>query len=157
MLFPYTYVPHQMEKMQTFIDFIFHEVWCEAPTSGPFGLNLFDANGIVHVSAKDKATGKEQKIKIEAGTGSLAKVPMSQAGRVQDLMRVIGEKADVASPVKQLLGKLDDIGEIPSVPKPRSLKANLRPYQKEGFHWLAFIHELAHARAWRGLEAGPCR
>jgi molecular chaperone DnaK len=28
-----------------------------------------DANGIVHVSAKDKATGKEQKIKIEAGTG----------------------------------------------------------------------------------------
>jgi molecular chaperone DnaK len=28
-----------------------------------------DANGIVHVSAKDKASGKEQKIKIEAGTG----------------------------------------------------------------------------------------
>lgn len=44
MLFPYTYVPHQMEKMQTFVDFIFHEVWCKAPTSGPFGLNLFDAN-----------------------------------------------------------------------------------------------------------------
>lgn len=44
MLFPYTYVPHQMERMQTFIDFIFHEVWCKAPTSGPFGLNLFDAN-----------------------------------------------------------------------------------------------------------------
>lgn len=44
MLFPYTYVPHQMEKMQTFIDFIFHEVWCKATTSGPFGLNLFDAN-----------------------------------------------------------------------------------------------------------------
>lgn len=44
MLFPYTYVPHQMEKMQTFIDFIFDEVWCKAPTSGPFDLNLFDAN-----------------------------------------------------------------------------------------------------------------
>lgn len=44
MLFSYTYVTHQMEKMQTFIDFIFHEVWCKAPTSGPFGLNLFDAN-----------------------------------------------------------------------------------------------------------------
>lgn len=29
--------------MQAFIDFIFHEVWCKAPTSGPFGLNLFDA------------------------------------------------------------------------------------------------------------------
>lgn len=44
MLFPYTYVPHQMEKMQDFIDFIFHEVWCKAPASGPFCLNLFDAN-----------------------------------------------------------------------------------------------------------------
>ena len=28
-----------------------------------------DANGIVHVSAKDKATGKEQKIRIEASSG----------------------------------------------------------------------------------------
>ncbi len=28
-----------------------------------------DANGILHVSAKDKATGKEQKIKIEASSG----------------------------------------------------------------------------------------
>lgn len=44
MLFPYTYVPHQMEKMQVFIDFIFHEVWCKAPASGPFGLSLFVAN-----------------------------------------------------------------------------------------------------------------
>lgn len=43
MLFAYTYVPHQMEKMQEFIDFIFDHVWCQAPTSGPFGLNLFDA------------------------------------------------------------------------------------------------------------------
>ena len=28
-----------------------------------------DANGMLHVSAKDKGTGKEQKIKIEAGSG----------------------------------------------------------------------------------------
>lgn len=44
MLFPYTYVPHQMEKMQEFIDFIFYEVWCKASANGPFSLNLFDAN-----------------------------------------------------------------------------------------------------------------
>lgn len=48
MLFPYRYVPHQMETMQTFIDFIFHEVWCKAPTNGPFSLNLFVANPILH-------------------------------------------------------------------------------------------------------------
>lgn len=44
MLFSYTYVPHKMEKMQEFIDFIFHEVWCRAPASGLFDLHLFDAN-----------------------------------------------------------------------------------------------------------------
>lgn len=44
MLFPYTYVPHQMEKMQDFIDFIFFAVWCKAPKLGPFGLHLFAAN-----------------------------------------------------------------------------------------------------------------
>ena len=44
MLFPYTYVPHQMERMQEFIDFIFIEVWCKAPTLGNFDLSLFDAN-----------------------------------------------------------------------------------------------------------------
>jgi 5-methylcytosine-specific restriction endonuclease McrA len=42
MLFPYTYVPHRMETMNAFIDFIFVEVWCKAPTLGEFELSLFD-------------------------------------------------------------------------------------------------------------------
>lgn len=44
MLFPYTYVPHQMEKMQTFIDFIFYVVWCQAPLKRPYSLELFALN-----------------------------------------------------------------------------------------------------------------
>jgi len=44
MLFPYIYVPHEMDKMQEFIDFIFIEVWCKAPTLGGFDLSLFDAS-----------------------------------------------------------------------------------------------------------------
>jgi hypothetical protein len=44
MLFPYTYVPHQMEKMQDFIDFIFHEVWCKAPIGLVFHPDLFIGN-----------------------------------------------------------------------------------------------------------------
>lgn len=44
MLFPYTYVPHQMEKMQTFIDFIFYVVWCQAPLKRPYSLELFAPN-----------------------------------------------------------------------------------------------------------------
>ena len=44
MLFSYTYVPHQMEKMQRFVNFIFYQVWCRAPKAGSFDLSLFDAN-----------------------------------------------------------------------------------------------------------------
>lgn len=44
MLFPYTYVPHRMERMHRFINFIFYQVWCRAPKTGAFSLNLFDAN-----------------------------------------------------------------------------------------------------------------
>ena len=44
MLFPYQYVPHQMEKMQEFIDFIFFDVWCKAPEGESFSLDLFNDN-----------------------------------------------------------------------------------------------------------------
>jgi hypothetical protein len=44
MLFPYIYVPHQMEKMHKFINFIFYQVWCRAAKTGGFDLSLFDAN-----------------------------------------------------------------------------------------------------------------
>lgn len=42
MLFAYTYVPHAMEKMQAFIDFMFFEVWCKAPIGLAFDLDLFE-------------------------------------------------------------------------------------------------------------------
>ena len=38
-----------------------------------------DANGILHVSAKDKATGKENKIKIQASSG-LTEAEIQQHG-----------------------------------------------------------------------------
>lgn len=44
MLFPYIYVPHKMEKMQEFIDFIFFEVWCKAPIGLIFHPDLFAGN-----------------------------------------------------------------------------------------------------------------
>lgn len=42
MLFPYAYMPHTMEKMQEFIEYIFFEVWCKAPAGQPFGFDLFN-------------------------------------------------------------------------------------------------------------------
>lgn len=66
MLFPYTYVPHRMERMQAFIDFIFHEVWCKAPIGLAFSLDLFEAQpdlvevlSVFGFSAKAPARGKE--------------------------------------------------------------------------------------------------
>lgn len=44
MLFPYTYVPHKMDRMQRFINFIFYQVWCRAPKCGVFRLELFNPN-----------------------------------------------------------------------------------------------------------------
>lgn len=44
MLFAYTYVPHQMERMQRFINFIFYQVWCRARKFDGYDLTLFDAN-----------------------------------------------------------------------------------------------------------------
>lgn len=43
MLFPYQYVPHKMERMQDFIDFIFYDVWCKAPIGLDFNPDLFEA------------------------------------------------------------------------------------------------------------------
>jgi superfamily II DNA or RNA helicase len=78
---------------------------------------------------------------IYATAGGKDKLPLSQAGRVQDLLKIV-ENAKVSASAKTLFAKIEDIDEIPSVAKPRTLKADLRPYQKEGYSWLVFLHEL---------------
>jgi superfamily II DNA or RNA helicase len=78
---------------------------------------------------------------IYATAGMKDKLPLSQAGRVQDLLKMV-ENAKVSATAKSLFAKIEDIDEVPSIPKPRTLKADLRPYQKDGFSWLVFLHEL---------------
>jgi superfamily II DNA or RNA helicase len=78
---------------------------------------------------------------IYATAGMKDKLPLSQAGRVQDLLKMV-ENAKVSASAKTLFAKIEDIDEIPKIAKPRTLKADLRPYQKEGYSWLVFLHEL---------------
>ncbi|MGB8332077.1 MAG: SNF2-related protein, partial [Polyangiales bacterium] len=78
---------------------------------------------------------------IYATAGMKDKLPLSQAGRVQDLLKMVGN-AKVSASAKSLFAKIEDIDEVPNVPKPRTLKADLRPYQQDGFSWLVFLHEL---------------
>ncbi len=65
-----------------------------------------DANGIVHVSAKDLGTGKEQKIRIESSSGLREDeirrmVKEAEANAVED--RVERERADVCNEADSLL------------------------------------------------------
>jgi superfamily II DNA or RNA helicase len=83
----------------------------------------------------------ERMAEIYATSGEKKKLPLSQAGRVQDLMRLV-TNSKVSTQAKSLFGKLEELGKVEPVAKPRNLKASLRPYQKEGFSWLAFIHNL---------------
>ncbi|HEX7477539.1 MAG TPA: SNF2-related protein [Polyangiales bacterium] len=78
---------------------------------------------------------------IYATSGSRDKLALSQAGRVQDLLDLVG-KTSISPDAKKLFLKLSDVSEIEAIAKPRSLKATLRPYQREGFSWLVFLHEL---------------
>ncbi len=64
-----------------------------------------DANGIVHVSAKDKATGKEQKIRIEASSGiSEADIErmVKEAEANAEADKQEKEKAEVRNQAEQL-------------------------------------------------------
>ncbi len=53
-----------------------------------------DANGIVHVSAKDKGTGKEQQIVIQS-SGGLSKEQIAQM--VEDARKVVNSHCGLVS------------------------------------------------------------
>jgi superfamily II DNA or RNA helicase len=78
---------------------------------------------------------------LATGGGQGGKLPLSQAGRVQELLEQVG-KSMVSDATRELFAKLRDIDEIKGAKKPRNLKASLRPYQEQGFHWLWFLHEI---------------
>jgi superfamily II DNA or RNA helicase len=84
----------------------------------------------------------QRQAEILATSGATGgKLPLSQAGRLQELLEQVG-KANVSEGARELFAKLRDIDEIKGAKKPRNLKAQLRPYQEQGFHWLWFLHEI---------------
>ena len=78
---------------------------------------------------------------LATGGGQGGKLPLSQAGRLQELLEQVG-RSSVTDSTKELFHKLRDIDEIKGTKKPRNLKASLRPYQEQGFHWLCFLNEI---------------
>jgi superfamily II DNA or RNA helicase len=78
---------------------------------------------------------------LATGGGTGNKLPLSQAGRIEDLLAQVG-RSSVSGDTKDLFRKLKDIDEIKGTRKPRNLKAQLRPYQEQGFQWLWFLNEI---------------
>ena len=64
-----------------------------------------DANGILHVTAKDKATGKEQKIRIEASSG------LSES----EILRMVKDAESHASEDKQRRDEIDTRNRLDSL------------------------------------------
>ena len=92
-------------------------------------------------SAKVKEVLLRQAEILATGGGVGGKLPLSQAGRLQELLEQVA-KTNVSDSARELFAKLRDIDEIKGAKKPRNLKASLRPYQEQGFHWLWFLHEI---------------
>ncbi len=78
---------------------------------------------------------------LATGGGNGGKLPLSQAGRIEELLEHVN-RVQVGDGAKDLFKKLREIDEIKGIKKPTTLKAQLRPYQEQGFHWLWFLHEI---------------
>jgi molecular chaperone DnaK len=91
-----------------------------------------DANGILHVSAKDKATGKEQKIRIEASSGLTdeeIKRMKEEAEQNADADRIAKEEADKINSADALIfsteKQLKEFGDKLSADKKATIEAGL--------------------------------
>jgi len=114
MLFAYTYVPHAMEKMQAFIDFIFFEVWCKAPGNGDFQLELFDANAelkeLMLVFNYDDTQGGDFFYRhVERIYGLFAPLPSAQIDQLREWYRANNdiEKVCANDPAVQIARYVD--------------------------------------------------
>ncbi|WP_129716340.1 molecular chaperone DnaK [Pedobacter sp. SYP-B3415] len=92
-----------------------------------------DANGILHVSAKDKATGKEQKIRIEASSGLTdeeIKKMKEEAERNADADKKAKEEADKINGADALIfsteKQLKEFGEKLSADKKAPIEEGLK-------------------------------
>jgi len=92
-----------------------------------------DANGILHVSAKDKATGKEQKIRIEASSGLTdeeIKKMKEEAEQNAEADKIQKEEADKINSADALIfsteKQLKEFGEKISADKKAPIEDNLK-------------------------------
>lgn len=64
-----------------------------------------------------------------------------QVGFFEDIENV-ADDVEISKAWSETVGKLKGLDSIPNASVPGGLHAELRPYQLEGFHYLAFLHSL---------------
>jgi len=136
-----------------------------------------DANGILHVSAKDKATGKEQKIRIEASSGltdaEIKKMKDEAEANAdadkkakEEVEKLNGADALIFSTEKQLKEYGDKISADKKAPIEEGLKKLKEAYAAKNFSdidaaqaelsnaWNAASEEMYKATADAGQQGG---
>lgn len=77
--------------------------------------------------------GQVRKNKIE--------VSNFQFNIIDELYEDVENSPDFLKELYEKKKRIAALKELKEVPKPKHLKATLRPYQKEGLNWMAFLHE----------------
>jgi superfamily II DNA or RNA helicase len=77
----------------------------------------------------------------EGSTGNSMRISRYQAGLWRELVE-IGVVAEQAAGWQRAVDDLLALDELPDVPLPPGIEADLRPYQREGFAWLATLWRL---------------
>ncbi|WP_125612591.1 DEAD/DEAH box helicase [Specibacter cremeus] len=72
--------------------------------------------------------------------GESLKISRYQAG-LWDELAELAATAEQAAAWRSSVEGLLNLAELPATPAPETLRAELRPYQQEGFTWLAFLRE----------------
>lgn len=159
-------------------NFKYHPSKARISTSISSGEDWFDAKievvfGDIHISLKDvrKAILKQERY-ITLSDGSLGILPQEWLDRFSKLFRhgeINGDRISISSrkfliidelfeqiddlEVAKILAekkkKLDAFSSIKNTAIPKTIKADLRPYQKEGLNWLNFLHQFN----WGGILA----
>lgn len=73
-------------------------------------------------------------------SGGDLRISRHQAGLWEDLEELATE-VTAAQEWQESVSALVDLAELPETEVPPALTASLRPYQVEGFRWLAFLHD----------------
>jgi SNF2 family DNA or RNA helicase len=101
------------------------------------GLKVLDSQTMERLRAIFDLTGGTQAAR---GAAQIVRVPRLQ---ILDWLALREQGIAVSLPAEDeaLLARLTGFTRIAAVPLPKGVRATLRPYQQEGYSWLAFLYE----------------